>query len=182
MDGNMAKRIRLTDYIDEKELQKMVGSDLRERAEAIIDDMRKYTFQTMWEFYMDYYPHKYRRLYSLIASGGKKVGGNTFPHATIKKRGNGYQIQLTYDSSIMKAMHNDGYEWGGMDRGDLIFNGPFVRGYHGGPIFTVDSYKLVPPSNYIVDQYHYEPAPQMIPSPWERIFGYAQMQYNGYLD
>lgn len=168
-----AGRINFMDYLDEKELKEIIDSELKKQIKEIVDDMRHFSFEVLWSFYLDYSPAHYARRYSLIAQGD--TANSTFPRVNVKNVKNGAIIEFIYDSSIMSVFHPERY-----DKGERIFEGPFMQGYHGGPIFTVDSYKLDSRGKYVIDDYHYEPAPQMLPSPWERILNYARYKYGAY--
>lgn len=66
----------------------------------------------------------------------------------------GYKLTFMYSSDGLEASHSE--------RSENIFEGPFVQGYHGPPWGKGGVYE----------------APQMAPSPWERILFYAKNKYN----
>ena len=172
----MAEQFKLSNYFTLTQLNKLVDDDLKEYANEIIEDIKLASSDICFNFYLDYHPMGYKRNYSLYYG----FYNYTHPKPVIKKIKDGYQLQLIYRSSVIAQYHNDGYQWDGHDRSYYIFNGPFLQGYHGGPRFVVDSYKLDSRGKHVVDEYHYEPAPQTKPSPWESILKYAMDKYNAY--
>lgn len=159
----------ILDYIDMKELNQLVDDDLREYAREVCADVNRKTFDISWNFYRNYSPMYYRRKYSLIANEKGGLSYSTWPRSSIQKNSEGYQIEFTWDSSMMETLHSQEKGWGGESKGELIFDGPFIQGYHGGPVgFKSDNGKI------------YSPAPQMSPSPWESILEYMINTYNAY--
>ena len=71
----------------------------------------------------------------------------------ISETDNGYKILFTYSDEGLNTQHGDD--------ASNVFMGPFVQGYHGPPYGYGGLYE----------------APQMVPSPWERIFSYAKYKY-----
>lgn len=157
--------INLMDYIDKKELKKITEPELKKVVNEIIDDMDYQSFKAIETFYHDYHPFEYDRWYSLYKMWKK-------PKVTAQEDG-GYIIEFSWESNALSYAHEK-------PRNEYVFNGPFEQGYHGGPIFVVDSYKKDIKGRYVIDTYHYEDAPRMTPSPWEIIRDYAIKKYNAY--
>lgn len=143
-----------------------VDDDIQKIAQSISRDLEKYSLTVIQRFYLDYDPQIYKRQYALpfVLNSGK-----------IKKVDDGYYkvtMKYTYDDLFLHHGQND---WD-------VFNGPFVQGYHGGPIRRASGWNNVKSSkgNYYkkASGYIVSPAPQTIPSPWKEILTYAKYRYN----
>ena len=58
-----AGRINFADYFDEKELMKIAEPEIKKQIKEIVDDIRHFSFETLWAFYLDYSPAEYSRRY-----------------------------------------------------------------------------------------------------------------------
>lgn len=128
--------------------KEVIDEVLKNKAQEVVADIKMVTDKAISAFYADYTPitHKNRKL------DYHNVWGIRRPYDyTITKlpSGNGYRVEFTYSSDFVTGHKNP----------DVVFNGPFMEGYHGGPIR-----KGVP-------------APQMSPSPWEMILDYVNSKY-----
>jgi hypothetical protein len=154
------------DIITHKELVDLVKPDLEKIAKNIAKDMEQYSLNTIVRFYLDYNPLEYKRRYAMpfILTTSK-----------IKKKRDGYEIIVKYISDDLSFYHGH--------RDDKVFDGPFLQGYHGGPIARATGWRMVKGTNgkkyKKATGFSYSPAPQMTPSPWERILDYAKYVYNG---
>jgi len=63
----------------------------------------------------------------------------------------GYLLRFTYSFT-----HIAGHKYP-----SVIFYGPFLQGYHGGPIMEADGYEKDYRGKMVATGYHYNPAPQM---------------------
>ena len=156
--------INLMDYIDEKELKKIVEPELQKTVNDVINDMDYQSFKIIEDFYHDYHPFEYDRWYAMYKMWNKPKVTST---------DDGYLIKFTWDNSGLLYAHEIPHD-------DYVFGGPFERGYHGGPIMVIDTYKKNEKGNYVADTWHYDPAPRSTPSPWEMIKLYAEDKYNAY--
>ena len=138
--------------IDEKEVLEIVKPELMKIAMDVCRDMKKYSFSVIVDFYGDYSPTKYNRLFQLPKIWNKPE---------LKETDDGYCIKFIYSFDGLSAKHPDPHDF-------WVFNGPFVQGYHGGPIKKKDENGIV----------RMMPAPQMYPSPWDRILTFAKYMYN----
>ena len=89
-------------------------------------------------FYGDYQPEYYQRVYGL----------KDLFNIDLEENDGGYTLRYTYSFANISGHTNP----------SVIFYGPFIQGYHGGPMRT---------GNGSVS------APQMSPSPWEIIEDFA---------
>lgn len=88
-------------------------------------------------FYSDYTPRTYMRVYGLK---------NLFD-ISLNEDSDGFNLKFTYSAGHVTGHPNP----------DIIFSGPFVQGYHGGPAWGGE-----------------QAAPKMSPSPWEVIKEFAE--------
>lgn len=88
-------------------------------------------------FYSDYTPRTYMRVYGLK---------NLFD-ISLNENSDGFNLKFTYSAGHVTGHPNP----------DIIFSGPFVQGYHGGPAWGGE-----------------QAAPKMSPSPWEVIKEFAE--------
>lgn len=126
--------------------KEVVDEILKAKAYDVVDDIKMITDKAISAFYADYTPitHKNRSL------DYKNVWGIRRPYDyKISKIPNGYRVEFNYSPDFVTGHKNP----------DVVFSGPFMEGYHGGPIR-----KGVP-------------APKMSPSPWEMILDYVNSKY-----
>lgn len=135
-NGSLENAITSSDYI-RREIKK-IGL-------KYIHDMSKASNNAISAFYSDYKPRFYQRVFGL-----KPI----------------YQIDTSYTGEVMRIVFTYDSDYiTGHDNSDIIFEGPFEQGYHGGPIRRGNK----------KTGYTYSPAPQMSPSPYDMIedFFYA---------
>lgn len=131
------------DLIISKEI---IDEVIKAKAYDVIDDIKQITDMAISNFYADYTPitHKNRKL------DYHNVWGIRRPYEyKLIKISNGYKVVFDFDSAFVT----------GHDNPDIIFEGPFEQGYHGGP--RRDGL----------------PTPQTSPSPWEMIRDYVDQKY-----
>lgn len=100
----------------------------------LVRDMDSYSESVINAFYGHYTPKMYQR----------QGGLNHMWKADLNPMPDGYEVVITYSSALFGASHNSDEE---------VFEGPFLRGYHGGPLAWG----------------HPRNVPKMSPSPWELI-------------
>lgn len=139
--GSLKNAITSSDYV-RREIKK-IGL-------KYIHDMTKASNNAISAFYSDYKPLTYQRVFGL-----KPI----------------YKIKTSYEEPIMTIVFtfDSNYITGHKNSG-VIFNGPFMQGYHGGPIKR-KSDSGVEEGSFSAIKTHksYSPAPKMSPSPYEMI-------------
>lgn len=126
----------------DKEVRKLTKPELKKIASQIKRDLEKKSISAIANFYADYNPEKYNRKYAMPF---------IINDATIKETADGWLVDIRYTT-------DDLYSWHGA-KTEYVFDGPFIQGYHGGPIRGGS-------------------APISIPSPWNAIRDYAVYMYN----
>lgn len=128
-----------------------IRKELKKIALQVVKDMSKATENAVSAFYSDYRPHAYVRRYGMK---------NPFKVTTDDSEDGVIKVLFTYSSDFISGHNNP----------DIIFQGPFEQGYHGGPHRSGD---IVEGSfSNIANRKQYGPAPKMSPSPWEMIEEY----------
>lgn len=147
-----------------KEIEKDLKKIIRQDANKIIKETVKVSRNAISNFYADYSPYKYHRVYGLK---------NPF-YIKTKEIDNGYNITFTYASAYIHGhehAYNGGYP-------SVIFYGPFLQGFHGGPVKEGDDWYWAMGHGgkpYLkAGTINYYDAPQMEPSPWEIISDFAK--------
>ena len=141
-----------------KQIEQEADKILMKEVKKIVVDMNRLNRDVIFEFYEDYTPHIYERKFGMF-------GLSELCHANIKKidNDNEYGYRITYDYSPDLIVGHSGNE-------EVIFNGPFEQGYHGGPDSKYGRVIGAPP------------IAQMSPSPWEIISRYAIEKYDAIID
>lgn len=164
----MAKEyFKINNFLKEADIAEIVDEDMQKAVADIIEDMRIKTLEAMTDFYYDYVPMSYDKIYHPKIYYRKYSLIATAPHPKVTKTSNGYHIELLWNNKAMTERHPEPHD-------DFIFEGPFLQGYHGGPIRRV--YKGI---GGVIEDEWWEDAPQSIP-PWEIILQYAKAKYNAY--
>ena len=140
------------------EILECVEPQLREITKFVMDDIKEKSLSAIRDFYLDYNPTKYNRHYAM-----------PFVLNTPKVKQMKDKIRLTFSfTGANYKLHM----WKGKNVG---FDGVFVQGYHGGPIYYVVEHST---TVGIIKEYKTEPAYRSVPSPWEEIRNYAVYIYN----
>ena len=159
---NSAPKTPIEKEID-KEVYKLTKPELKKIAKKIQKDIERKSILAIADFYADYSP-AYHRKYALPF---------ILNSSTLEEIDNGWIVKMDFTSKDMYSRHRG--------RTEYVYNGPFVQGYHGGPIPEGhDWYLEVGATGYYwkAGYVTYSPAPQMIPSPWNTIRDYAVYMYN----
>lgn len=122
-----------SDYISSEELQEIVLPYVLKYSR----DIHSYSTSVMNAFYSHYSPKIYQRKYGITRLWETDITPIT----------NGYSVTTTYSDAFFSASHNSDAD---------VFEGPFIQGYHGGPLAWG----------------HPRDVPKMSPSPYELIEKY----------
>ena len=125
-------------------------------APVVVDDILDISDYAIAEFYDDY-PRggrkmKYKRKYGLL---------NMYRHE-VKDTPDGIVVEFVYSFRYITSHKMP----------SVIFYGPFMQGYHGGP--RISNNVVEGSFSKIKSKKQYGPAPQMSPSPWDIIADYAK--------
>lgn len=108
----MAKQFDFSKFIDN-----VMEKTLKENAMAAYKDMIEISHSVIEEFYNDYSPAQYQRVWGFIG------GGNYLYKPSIKKIKDGYRVEFIYSDEYMTGEHRS-TEW--------AFDTGFLHGMHGG--------------------------------------------------
>lgn len=140
--------------IADPEVAAQVKAIMKQDVYKIMKETSRVSRDAIDAFYGDYSPQYYQRVWGLK---------NLFD-IDLSEKDDGYLLRFTYSYGHI----------GGHKNPSVIFYGPFLQGYHGGPIMEADGYEYDYRGKPVATGYHYNPAPQMQPSPWDRIKTFAE--------
>ncbi len=134
------------------EVMNDVKKIMKQDVYKIMKETSKVSRDAIDMFYGDYSPKYYQRVFGLK---------NLF-NIDLGETDDGYTLKFTYSFSNVSGHANP----------SIIFSGPFIQGFHGGPIPEYE-YEIDERGKHVVSNINYNPAPQMAPSPWDLIEEFA---------